>query len=107
MNNKKKEKIYNKAQCGDILGIKINKFYNNEIYYAQLTYDEKDFMQDVLYVENMKIVFRNSNANNNYEEFNNNNNDIELCCILRKNKKGGFSVLWKKKEKKTQNRLPF
>lgn len=95
--NKKIEKRLNKIICGDILGVKIKEFYNNEIYYAQLTYDEEDFMQDVIYVENMKIIFRNSNANNNYQEWEE-NDKIELCEVLRKNKKGGFSLIWKKKK---------
>lgn len=98
MRKKSKEKFYNKIRCGDILGIKIKEFKNNEIYYAQLTYDEDDFMQDVIYLENRKYIFRNSNAKNNYEEFTN-NDKIELCEVLRKNKKGGFSLIWKKKIK--------
>ena len=96
--NRKIEKRYDKIRTGDILGVKIKQFYNNEIYYAQLTYDECDFMQDVIYVENMKIVFRNSNKDDNYKEFIE-NEQIELCEVLRKNKRGGFSLIWKKKKK--------
>ena len=98
------EKRYNKYKCGDILGVKIKEFHNNEIYYAELTYDEDDFMQDVIYVENRKVIFRNSNPTNNYEEFN--SSQVELCEVLRKNKRGGFSLIWKKKRKK-QTKLPF
>lgn len=90
------EKILDKAKCGDILGIVVMNYRNNEILYTQLTYDIDNFMSDVFYIDSKKYTYRNCDNENEYQEIIKMINEKEIIIkeILKKNKKGGFRIVW-------------
>lgn len=90
------EKILDKAKCGDILGVILMDYRNNETLYTQLTYDVDNFMNDVFYIDSKKYVYRNSEEDNEYKDILKMINDekIKIKEILKKNKKGGFRIIW-------------